>query len=144
MPVFLEENMQGLIQMGQFKWASLYIAVLIIMSLGLAINVGARRLPRQIGLGDGGDPEMIPYIRVHGNFLENAPLAMIALIMLSVIDAPLWTIHIVGLTMIIGRALHAYGIGKTAGISFGRGAGMGLTMISLIASALFLVWFGWR
>ena len=142
MPIFIDEHVQGFLHAGGLRLASIYIAILIVMAIILAANVAVRRGPLQIGIGDGGNHVLHRMMRIQGNFLEYAPLCMIALIMLSIIGTPAWAIHTVGGTMGAGRALHAIGIYKTAGVSFGRVAGMFLTMSSLICAAGFLVWFG--
>jgi uncharacterized protein len=139
MPVFLDANDIGYVRMGAFSWASLYIAILIVMAVVLSANVAFRRGPLQIGIGDGGNAQMARYMRVHGNFLENAVLAIGALIMLCVIGAPVWALHFVGILMIIGRILHAIGISQNSGASFGRLAGMILTYLYY---ALLVFWFG--
>jgi uncharacterized protein len=143
MPVFLDANDIGYVRMGAFSWASLYIAILIVMAVVLSANVAFRRGSLQIGIGDGGNAQMARYMRVHGNFLENAVLAIGGLIMLAVIGAPAWSVHSVGISMIIGRILHAVGISRNSGASFGRVAGMILTYTSLLCAAGFLVRFSW-
>ncbi len=144
MPVFIDANDIGYVRMGAFSWSALYIAVLILMAVILSANVAFRRGPLKIGIGDGENSQMARLIRVHANFLENAPLAIGALIMLAVIGATAWSVHIIGISMVIGRILHAYGLSKTSGASFGRVSGMILTYSSLLFSVVFLVWFGFR
>ncbi len=144
MPVFLDANAQGFVRMSAFSWSATYIAILLVIAVLLSANVAFRRPARKIGVGDGGDAQMLRYIRVQGNFSEYAPLAIGALVMLAAISAPLWTIHVVGLAMVTGRILHAFGLSQTEGKSPGRVLGMLLTWSSLLAAALFLVWFGWR
>ncbi len=144
MPIFLDAQVQGFVHAGSLRLACLYIAILIVMALILSANVAVRRGPLQIGIGDGGNPVLQRMMRIQGNFMEYAPFCIGALIMLSIIGAPSWAIHTVGGTMVVGRILHAVGIYQTAGISFGRGAGMLLTFASLLSAAWFLIWFGWR
>ncbi len=143
MPVFLDAQLQGFVHGGGLRLASVYIAILIVMGVLLSANVAVRRGPLQIGIGDGGNHLLQRMMRIQGNFMEYVPLCIGSLIMLSIISAPSWTIHVVGGTMVIGRSLHAAGIYQTAGISFGRAVGMILTFISLLSAAGFLMWFGW-
>jgi uncharacterized protein len=143
MPVFIDANDIGYVRMGAFSWASLYIALLILMAVILSANVAFRRAPLKIGIGDGGNAQMARLIRVHSNFLENAVLAIGALIMLCVIGAPAWAVHVVGASMVIGRILHAFGLSKTSGASFGRVSGMILTYSSLLCAVVFLIRFSW-
>lgn len=141
MPIFLDVQAQGLIHAGSFKLASIYIAVLILMAVALSVNVAVRRGPLQIGIGDGGNQTLHRMMRIQGNFTEYAPMCIGALVMLSVIGAPSWAMHTVGGAMVAGRALHAMGIYQTAGVSFGRAAGMVLTYISLLCASGFLIWY---
>ena len=144
MPIFLDAQVQEFVHAGGLRLASIYVAVLIVMAVLLSANVALRRGSLQIGIGDGGNQVLQRMMRIQGNYLEYVPLCVGALIMLSVIGAPSWAIHTVGGSMVAGRILHAVGIYQTAGISFGRGAGMLLTFASLLSAAWFLVWFGWR
>jgi uncharacterized protein len=143
MPVFLDANDIGYVRMGAFSWGALYIAILIVMAVIFSANVAFRRNPLKIGIGDGGNAHLARQMRVHGNFLENVPLAIGALIMLCAIGAPAWAVHIVGVSMIIGRILHAVGISQNSGASFGRAVGMILTYASLLCAAGFLIRFSW-
>ncbi len=144
MPVFLDQNAQALVGLGAFAWSATYIAILLVMAVVLSANVARQRKPKQIGLGDGGDKDIFRAMRIHGNFVENAPLVMAALVMLPLLGAQTWMIHLVGGMIVIGRVLHAIGISQSAGASFGRIFGMVLTYSSMLVSAGFLIWFAWR
>lgn len=145
MKFFLDQNGQGSIGFTSASaWVASYIAILLVMAVVLAVNVARQRKPKQIGVGDGGDKELLLSMRVHGNFVENTPFALAALILLALLNAPIWAVHMVGLSIIIGRTLHAIGLGGSAGASFGRVAGMALTWFSMLTSAGLLLWLAWR
>ena len=145
MPIFLDKNGQGLVGFtGASAWAASYIAILIVMAVILALNVARQRKPKQIGIGDGGDHTLLRSIRVHGNFVENVPFALAALVMLPLIGAPVWAVHVIGVSTIIARVLHAIGLSGSAGASAGRVIGILLTWGSLLFSALLLLWLAWR
>lgn len=113
-----------------------FAALHVLLMLWLAWRVVVRRRSAKIGLGTGGDYALERAIRVHGNFVEYVPLAllMLALLELSGLAAPwLWGF---GVMLLIGRLLHAQGLSGKSGVSFGRFYGTLLTWLSLLAMAL--------
>ena len=44
------------------------------------------------------------------NATEYIPITMLLLVMAEVNGTPLWIIHLLGITFVIGRLMHAYGI----------------------------------
>ena len=145
MPIFLDQTGQGLVGFTvAAAWAATYIAIFLVMAVILALNVARHRKPKRIGVGDGGDSTLLLAMRVHANFTENVPLSLASLIMLPLLGSPVWAIHLVGGSMLLGRILHAVGLSSSQGHSFGRAAGIMLTWSSLLISAILMVWFAWR
>ena len=123
--------------------AALYIALNLILAPILMYRVGQVRIGKKINLGDGGDELMLSRIRAHGNFTENAPLALIGLVGLALLEAAPIALHIFGAAFFIGRILHAMGMAKTFGQ--GRLVGTLLTLLTFLGQAgyiLFLVFTG--
>lgn len=120
-----------------FQIAALYIALNLILAPLLMYRVGQVRLGKKINIGDGGDELMLSRIRAHGNFTENAPLALIGLIGLAMLGAHPIALHVFGATFFIGRILHAMGM---AG-SFGQGRLVGtlLTLLTFFGQAAYLL-----
>ncbi len=123
----------------QLAAAGLYAGLLILMNIGLQVAVIRMRRSKLIGLGDGQDKEMIRAVRAHGNFAENAPFAIAALILMALLAAPFWLMHVVGLLLVGGRAAHAYGVSRSAGSSPGRVGGMVATFTGMTVAALTLI-----
>lgn len=126
-----------------FQIVALYIALNLILTPILMYRVGQVRIGKKIDLGDGGDDLMLSRIRAHGNFTENAPLALIGLIALAMLQAHPIALHIFGAAFFIGRILHAMGMAKTFGQ--GRLVGTLLTLLTHLGQAgyiLFLVFTG--
>lgn len=119
--------------------AALYTGLLILMNVALQANVIRLRRRKLIGVGDGGDKEMMRAVRMHGNFAENAPFAIGALILLALVGATAPLVHAIGLLLIVGRTLHAYGLHTSAGSSLGRVGGMLLTFTALTIAAVTLI-----
>ena len=120
-----------------FQIVALYIALNLILAPLLMFRVGQVRLGKKINLGDGGDDLMLSRIRAHGNFTENAPLALLGLIGLAMLNAHPIALHIFGAAFFIGRILHAMGM---AG-SFGQGRLVGtlLTLLTFLGQAIYLL-----
>lgn len=115
----------------------LFASLHALMFLVLTIRVVAQRKSNRIGIGDGGHSALARSVRVHGNFSEYVPFALIlmALLELSGLGAPwLW---VLGGMLLAGRILHAVGLGGSIGVSPGRLIGMVLTLASLLLMAAF-------
>ena len=126
-----------------FQIVTFYIALNLILAPVLMYRVGQVRIGKKINLGDGGDDLMLSRIRAHGNFTENAPLALIGLIALAMLGANPIALHVFGAAFFIGRVLHAMGMSG----AFGQGRLIGtlLTLLSYLGQAgfiLFLVFTG--
>jgi uncharacterized membrane protein YecN with MAPEG domain len=119
---------------------ALYTGLNVLIILALIWQVIAHRRREKITLGDGGFPPLIRAIRAHANATEVAPIALIGLIAMAMANAPLWAIHVSGLSLTIGRALHAYGLSRDEGASFGRMAGMILSLTSLMCIGVICIW----
>ena len=112
--------------------ASLHVLFYLLLSMQVILHRKAYR----IGVGTGGDEAMTRKVRVHANFAEYVPLALLllALLELSGTTAPLlWTC---GLLLLLSRVMHAIGLGGSAGYSAGRFGGTLLTFAVLLAMAL--------
>lgn len=138
--------MEKLVQIGAspaLGFAVSYIAVLVLLGVVLAWRVIGIRRSQKIGLGDGEDKVLRRRIRAHGNFSEYAPLLIGLLLALSLVGAKEWAIHLVGLTGVVGRILHAIGLSQSGGASFPRVGGMILTLSALVIGALLTLVFAW-
>lgn len=117
-----------------------YAALATMFAIALSVWVIRQRGRAKVGLGDGGDAQLQRAIRVHGNFIEFVPLALIAILLGEALGVPRWLVHIEGLALLVGRLLHAQGLAGSGGESFGRAAGMALTFGAMIVAALALLW----
>lgn len=117
------------------KTAAAYVALHAILLIVLAILVVWNRRRAKVGIGDGGDTQLARAIRVHGNAVEQAVPTMALLIVLPLLAAPLWAIHLLGATTLLGRVLHAAGLGKSEGVTLGRQIGMILSWTAIILAS---------
>lgn len=125
-------------------FAASYIACLVLLGIVLTARVIRVRRGEKVGIGDGGNRELAKRIRVHGNFAETAPFLAAILILLPLLGAKEWLVHAIGLPALTGRIMHAIGLGRTAGSSFGRVGGMLLTLLALGFGAIALLVLAWK
>lgn len=117
-----------------------YAALLGLIAMALALRVVHGRWTRRIGLGDGGDADMTRRIRVHANYLENVPLALLLLLLLELTNVAGTWLHVFGIALLVGRVLHAFGLSRNAGTSFGRLSGTLITWCTIIAMCVLLLY----
>jgi uncharacterized membrane protein YecN with MAPEG domain len=119
--------------------AMMHSALLMLMGVALALNVIWRRSTRRISLGDGGDPGLALAIRVHANFLENAPLAIAAYVLLALAGNSAGFIHVLGAVFLAGRVAHAAGLSQHQGTGLGRVLGAFASNVVLVVAAIRLL-----
>jgi uncharacterized membrane protein YecN with MAPEG domain len=114
----------------------LYASLLGLLFVGLAINIIRMRLKFKVGIGDGGNKALGKAIRVHGNFAEYIPIALLMLAAYEINGAnPMW-LHGLGALLFIGRVLHAIGLSKTTGTSKQRQIGTLSVFLVIIILAI--------
>ena len=102
----------------------------------LSVRVIGQRRRAKAALGDKGDKLLQRAIRAHANFVEYTPLALLLIALAEWQGSPGWLIHILAATLVVGRALHAWGISQEPERFVFRQAGMMLTFGVLIVAAL--------
>lgn len=126
------------------KITLLFTALHVLLMLVLLTRISQIRHARGIGLGDGGDAELLRRIRVHANFIEHVPMALLLLGFLELCGLPLPWLWGLGSGLLLARVLHAAGLSRSAGYSFGRFWGTVLTWLLLLAMALAGLWLALR
>ncbi|NDF12631.1 MAG: hypothetical protein EB060_07480 [Proteobacteria bacterium] len=92
-------------------YSAIYISIAMVMLIILSVMVIRERRKSHVSLlGNDKDTPLARKIRAHGNFCEYTPFFLLGLFALEVLGATANTIHIVGSTFLLGRALHAFGI----------------------------------
>ncbi len=120
--------------------ASFYAALLGLLFVFLSAYVIKGRFKYGVAIGDGGSQPMLQRIRMHANFAEYVPLALLLLFMVDSYRYSPALVHILGLTLVIARILHAYGLNASSGTSKGRVIGAALTLVVIAVCALLVVW----
>ena len=84
-----------------------YAAPMVVLFITLSVQVIRYRRANRIALGDAGDRELLARVRAQGNCAEYMPLGLILLMMAELAGASAIGLHIAGLSLGIGRAVHA-------------------------------------
>lgn len=114
----------------------LYGGLIGLFLVVLSVRVIFRRRSAKVSVGDGADKDLQKRVRVQANCAEYAPIGLILLAMAELQGAPGWVVHLLGLMLLVGRLIHAYGFGMTPQIIPMRQLGMALTFLMLILTAL--------
>lgn len=119
--------------------AGFYAALGALLIVALAARVMWLRNVHGVGLGAGGDPVLARAIRAHANAVEYLPIALLLLVLLALEQTRPGLLHLFGIVLIVARILHATGLSTASGRSFGRMAGIGLTVAVMLAMAILLI-----
>jgi len=100
----------------QLPITALYGGLLVLMSVFVANRVLWARLR-----GDKvPDWKEATNLRIQANFSENVPLALVMLLALEVGNLPAFWIHSFGGALFLSRFLHAWGMSRDPGATYGR------------------------
>lgn len=123
---------------------SLYAGLLALVYLVISGWVIRVRMQQKVFAGDKGDPLMVNAMRVHANFAEYVPLALILILLAEMQGAPALALHLLGAGLVLSRIMHALGMAAQPHKPPLRGGGALLTFLVVffagaanIAHALF-------
>lgn len=117
-----------------------YASLLALLFIFLSFKVVRLRRTLRTSIGDAGDKRLLRAIRVHSNFAEYTPLALLLLLALELQVFNSLVLHILGITLVTGRLLHAYGVSNTNERLKFRVAGMACTFTVLLVTASVLIY----
>jgi uncharacterized membrane protein YecN with MAPEG domain len=118
-------------------WAGLHLLLLLVLSV---LVVRQRRL-HHVVFGDGGVPALVQAIRAFGNATEYVPAGLIGIAVLALAGAPPMVVHVIGLTLFVGRVAHAVGLSRSGEASLPRSIGVVLTWLAYLAGAVALIFY---
>ena len=107
---------------------------LILLILGMLVT--RARVKTQTTILDAGKEEVIRAVRAHANAAEYIPIALLLMIALAWLQAPMWLMHVVGASLTIGRILHGYALHQSLGVTTARFIGTNLTWISILVGSI--------
>lgn len=120
-----------------------YAAVFALFFFALSALTGLKRRKYKVALGSGQHPELERAIRVHGNFAEYVPFALLLIYFIEMQTGWVLPVHALALVLLLARLLHAYGVSHVQENLKFRMAGMMLTFSVINGSALLLLGKGW-
>ncbi|WP_081894591.1 MAPEG family protein [Ruegeria halocynthiae] len=113
-----------------------YAALLAILYVALSAKVISQRRNDKISYGDGGNQGMLKVIRTHSNFVEYTPFALLLIAMVELQGAGGLLLNLLGMALLAGRVLHAYGFGRSPQVVILRQIGMLLTFAAILVAAI--------
>ncbi|MEZ5913169.1 MAG: MAPEG family protein [Paracoccaceae bacterium] len=89
-----------------------YAAILALMLIVLQTLAIIARARTDVLFGDGGRMDMLLPMRRHGNFAEHVPLALIVLALAEAQGLSATWLHAAGLTLVLARIIHPFGLSE--------------------------------
>ena len=121
---------------------ALYAGILMIFALALSFRAGGFRGKTGISVGHGEPVNMnlTQRVRVHQNFLEYVPMAIILMGIIELNGGNATFLHVFGVVLIISRIAHAIGLKHDNMGHPGRIIGAGGTALISVVAALYALW----
>lgn len=117
-----------------------YAAVFGLIFVALSFRALLLRREFGVGIGDGDNPVLARAARVHSNFAEYVPIALLLVYFLEIqTPASAW-IHLLCSMLLAGRIVHALGVSRVNENYRYRVTGMVLTLTVLISASLRLLY----
>jgi uncharacterized protein len=113
-----------------------YAGLCVLLLLFLSWRVVQLRRLHKIGIGDGGNIDLLQRVRVHANAVEYMPMLFLLLGGMELNGYPQWLIHAFGAAIFLSRCAHAWGLSHGKGPSKGRIGGMLITFLLMLSMAL--------
>ena len=117
-----------------------FAAVLALLYVFLSLQVIKQRIGKNISLGTAEDKDLVIATRIHGNFSEYVPFALLLLWFVEVITAWREMIIVLGCVLVVGRVLHVIGINNMRNLFIFRQIGMLATFLVILICAGVIFW----
>jgi uncharacterized protein len=122
---------------------TLFAGLLALLFIVLSVRVIGARRGAKVSIGDGGDKLLARRARVHANFAEYAPIALLLMGLAESGGAAKMQIWMTGGLLLIGRLVHAYGVSQAKEVLAFRIAGMAMTFAAIGSSVLACIMLSW-
>ena len=121
---------------------ALYAGILMIFALALSFRAGGFRGSTGISVlfGNPENMELVQRVRVHQNFLEYVPLALILMGIIEINGGNTTFLHLFGIVLIISRIAHSIGLKHDNMGHPGRVIGAGGTALISLVAAGYALW----
>ena len=114
---------------------ALYAGLLALLFVFLSIRVIGARREAGVPIGDGSNPLLLRRMRVHANFAEYVPMALVLMALSESLDTAEPLLHGIGVVLLAGRCVHAYGVSQPNEMIGLRIIGMAATFTAIIGLA---------
>jgi uncharacterized protein len=122
---------------------TLFSGLLALLFIALSVRVIGARRGAGVAIGDGGDKTLARRARVHANFAEYTPMALLLMGLAEIGGAAKIQIWMAGGLLFVGRIIHAYGVSQAKEVLAFRVAGMAMTFAAIGSSALACIMLSW-
>ena len=117
----------------------IYAAILGLIFFFLSLRVVRLRQSQRIIIGTKGNEALERAIRVHGNFSEYVPLTLLLLLMLELKSANFLLVNTLGIMLLAGRCIHAWGVSQEKEDFRFRSIGMVTTFLTIVIASISLI-----
>lgn len=121
------------------KILPIYAALLAVLFVLLSVRTIGMRRRLRIGLGHAENPAMLRAMRVHANFAEYVPFALLLVFLVEIAGAHALLVHALGVSLVAGRFSHAYGVSRHPENFRFRVFGMAATFTVILSGAAYLL-----
>lgn len=115
---------------------AVYAALIAGVFLALSRRVIMIRRGDRVAIGDAGNARLLRAMRAHANCAEYAPFGLILIGLAETLAAPALILHALGLALLGGRVVHAYGLSQEPEDLRLRVTGMALTLTTIGVAAI--------
>jgi uncharacterized membrane protein YecN with MAPEG domain len=114
---------------------ALYTGLLSILFIVLSVVVVSLRVKHRVTIGTGNVPALERAIRIHANFAEYVPLALLLLMLCEINQGAPHMLHSYGVALVFARLSHILGLSMTSRPNPGRFIGATLTWLIILGLA---------
>lgn len=115
---------------------ALYAGLLAPLFVLLSVRVIGRRRAARVAIGHGEDAMLLRRMRVHANFAEYVPISLVLMALLESMGANVYLLHGLGVTLLVGRTVHAFGVSQERENLTLRVTGMTMTFAVIVTASL--------
>ncbi len=117
-----------------------YTALLALIFVGLSFRTISLRNKHKVAIGHDQVSSLERAIRAHGNFSEYTPLALLLIYFVELNTDSYLMIHMLCISFLLGRIIHAININKTKENLNLRVVGMVLSLGVIIIAAIYILY----
>jgi uncharacterized protein len=113
-----------------------YAALLTFLYIFLSSRVIQSRAVNRIGLGTGGHRGLERRMRIHANFAEYVPLALLLLAFMEMQGRAAWILHLLCVALVLARIGHVIALWDEKEIFWLRATSVTATFVIMAAAAV--------